>query len=444
METLGPADEAVLVEDVKRAVDLADAGMSPDDALAKVAADRGHGPGAIRLLACAYNTGRQAAQREAGGGVLSKLASFPLADPAAVVARVFGGRPKAAAEVDPAWFAPPPWDRNREKAAADRAMLRAAELPYGLGLVKSAADVQPDRPTPAADPRKAVWHAEKAAEAASLAASESRDKLAAALGDLTGYFRNTRPDARMPFHLAKQAADAYLDPLASAALDLAYDRGRLGERYGEKRAADLAVLRAPLDLAAAPFTLVKACVDLGRECVRAEKAAGDAAGVLKAAREAARPRRAPPAEKTAAPGILANPGFVAAMTTKLTQNMGRPPKDQLIDDAWLGLEDPAHQNELRKIRAHAMLTELMTDPDSGIGSHSPDEVLGAYNELAQLSPRSATMPAVMRPLLAKHLGGRFEPFESKELTDIEKSLSQNKATTPQTTRMTDAPAKLLG
>ena len=87
------------------------------------------------------------------------------------------------------------------------------------------------------------------------------------------------------------------------------------------------------------------------------------------------------------------------------------------------LGDPSHENELRKIRAQVMLSEMMSDSENPISGHDPEEVLSAYNELAQLAPRIAEQPAAVQPLLAKRLAGNVEPFEVREIGDIEKSLA---------------------
>lgn len=119
-------------------------------------------------------------------------------------------------------------------------------------------------------------------------------------------------------------------------------------------------------------------------------------------------------------------------------------KGDLVEDKWLELEDPHHQNELRKIRAHTLLTQLMTDSEDPISGHDPDKVLQAYNELSSVSPRVADNIHTLRPALRRKLEGNQEPFESKELMDIEKGLTATRLPTPSTSALTNAPEKLLG
>lgn len=116
----------------------------------------------------------------------------------------------------------------------------------------------------------------------------------------------------------------------------------------------------------------------------------------------------------------------------------------LVDDQWMKLEDPEHENELRKIKAHAMINQLLTDPEDPISGHDPDKVLAAYNEIAQATPRVAENIATLRPQLRKQLEGHREPFEAKEMLDIEHGLAKSKMPTPNTSILGDTPEKILG
>jgi hypothetical protein len=73
-----------------------------------------------------------------------------------------------------------------------------------------------------------------------------------------------------------------------------------------------------------------------------------------------------------------------------------------------------------------MLQGMMTDPDDPVSGHDPDQVLNAYNEIAQLAPHLAEQPAALRPALARRLQGGVQPFETKELADTEKSIVQSR------------------
>lgn len=94
-------------------------------------------------------------------------------------------------------------------------------------------------------------------------------------------------------------------------------------------------------------------------------------------------------------------------------------QEEALDEMF----DPAHEAELQKIKIQAMLSEFMsTDPV--ISTYDQDDVLTAYNQIVQIAPRTARQPAVMRGLLRKMLQQQdaLEPFEAKELVEIEKGI----------------------
>ena len=120
-------------------------------------------------------------------------------------------------------------------------------------------------------------------------------------------------------------------------------------------------------------------------------------------------------------GAIIGGGAKPAMEAIIGTDESRKQEIQAMED---DLSSPDHENELRKIRAQVMLSNMLSDPENPISGHDPEEVLEAYNELAQLAPRAAAHPAAMQPLLAKRLAGNVEPFEVREIGDIEKTLAQ--------------------
>ena len=79
------------------------------------------------------------------------------------------------------------------------------------------------------------------------------------------------------------------------------------------------------------------------------------------------------------------------------------------------------------------------------GGASAAEVITAFNELSQLSPRLAEQPAAVRPLLAKRLAGEVQPFEIGEILNMEKTRKDSQVVTPRTRKLLDdAPDSLLG
>jgi hypothetical protein len=530
-ETLSTAEEKKMIGRVKVAIDLVGGGLSPDDAIIKVARDGQLSPGAVEIVCRAYNTGRQLGQWRNNDSILDKLASFPLADPAKVLAAVY---PKArtlkeahdAAALSPEYARPPDWlaDRarsevlgrdlpgmikaghypgcgsgrkrkRRSKRGSDDACEECGNSPctcedkeadggacpkcgcypcacdgprgddYGQnnaparggGGHKHGADECPHcGNSPCTCEEKCsddlrvrrAWanlgRAKVARDEARRHAESVRDRLQEEVAALVGYFKKAGYD-RLSFADVEHAARAYRGPAAVDLLGIAY----AGARLREPRAAAVGVQKLAFDLAAPPFTIIDEAIDLAGRLIEARRWAKEAADLFDLVEAALRPFAPAPAatglrlfEKAA---FL--PGFVTtAMGNAAGTYLGGGPKtsQQLVEDEWLDLESPEHMNELRKIKAHAMLNSMLTDPDDPISGNDPDRVLAAYNEIAQAAPRAADNAAVLKPLLRKRLAGNVEPFEAKELVDIEKGLRDVKNVPPSTESLVKAPNELLG
>lgn len=454
-ETIDAREEQQLLDAVKKAGDHVAAGMTPDAAVEKVARDSGFGPGKIRLMGQAYNTGQQLGQWRTGGtNILDKLASFDLCDPQKVIDNIYNGpsaQEKAAAvRVDPEYSRPPHWANKQER-------VKTASAP----LPRSApADYKPD-------PNEAVHKAFGSIQRAKQAADEGRRKSAAAsdavmskVAQLVTYFKQASYN-RLPFETVEHAVREYYGDAGVSLMNVVH--ARLG-RGGEKRASDKPpVLKAPLNVRAEPFTLIKDAIDAAGTLNRLKKEASDLAAVATTANteelrpfskagEAQQPAETGPWSKEAAAlfqtkeaffGPVPNIAIGGAFGRALGDLGAAKPTSELVDDEWMKLEDPEHENEMRKIKAHAMINQLMTDPDDPISGHDPDKVLSMYNEISQSTPRLAENIAMLRPMLRKRLEGHTEPFESKEQLDIEHGLSRTKMPTPNTSILGETPEKIM-
>jgi hypothetical protein len=423
VETPSSRDEELLLDAVKQAVDLVDRdGLTPDAALTKVAREKNLTPGRIKLVGHAYNTGRQTRQREDNTSILAKLAAFPLCDPAAVAAAVYGPEKKAEA-IDPDYNRSPGWlgDARRVKAAS-------AAWP---DIKEPAPRVPAPEPYRQSVTERAIRQShimKRGHDALRAQASRIEDTLHAGFARLVGYFRKAAHD-RLPFDVVEHAALTYLGPLSTPLLAAVHAQAR----SKEAQAAEAPLKLVPVNLAAEPFTVIERCLKAAEDLGPAEALVKTSQRAIEAfeavyqdwGRAVARGDKEA-ADKAAA--IMSPAATGAMVSTLLNRSLGGMPatKSDLVEDAMNQLEDPAHRNELRKIRVHAMLNSMLTDPDDPISSHSPDAVVSAFNEISQLAPRVADQPAALRPLLRRRLQGHTEPFEVKEITDIEKGIGQSR------------------
>ena len=456
-DTIDAKEEQQLLDAVKKAGDHVAAGMTPDAAVEKVARDHGFGPGKIRLMGQAYNTGQQLGQWRSGGtSILDKLASFELCDPQRVIDNIYNGpssaEKTAANRVDPEYSRPPVWANKQEREKKASAPLPRLEPLPGY------------KPDPAEALRHAYGRIDRAKQAADDArrkANASEDKVMLKVANLVTYFKQAS-HARLNFETVETAAREYYGDAGASLMNVVH--ARLG-RAGEKRAsAKSPVLTAPLNQRAEPFTLLKAAIDAAGTCVSlktearrlmkaAETAKVEELRPFSKAGEATQPAETGPWSKEAAAlfgtkeaffGPVPNIAIGGAFGRALGDLGTAKPTGELVDDEWLKLEDPEHENELRKIKAHSMINQLMTDPDDPISGHDPDQVLSAFNEISQATPRLAENVAMLRPTLRKRLEGHTEPFETKEQLDIEHGLSRTRMPTPNTSILSETPEKIMG
>jgi hypothetical protein len=93
--------------------------------------------------------------------------------------------------------------------------------------------------------------------------------------------------------------------------------------------------------------------------------------------------------------------------------------------------DPEHEAEMRGIKTKAMLHDFMS-ADPIISSYDTEKVTNAFNQISQLAPNVSQQPAVMRGMMRKILQqeGVLEPFETDQLTKLEKQLTPSSRDVP--------------
>jgi len=90
------------------------------------------------------------------------------------------------------------------------------------------------------------------------------------------------------------------------------------------------------------------------------------------------------------------------------------------------LTNPGHVNKLKYMEGLPIVVSAMLDEEDPISAYHPEKVLKAYNELAVTMPDLVTHPAVVKPILRKYLAGNFEPFEAKEIMDMQEKYLRSK------------------
>lgn len=428
MENLSRQDEELLMAGVKRAVDLVDnQDLTPNDAMHKVAQELGFTPGFLKAACNAFNTGRQLAQWEANSSVLDKLANFPLADYATVHDKLWGNSREKVAHVSAT--------KPKFRSYADKASLLKADL----ALTEKAASAEPIRDQDisikqAFDDKDYQQRLLREANREKVAAE---DLLNYKLHLLVSYFQKAAYD-RLPLAQVEHAAGVYYGAPGNSLMQ--YVASKFPK---EKRASDhkptWSGFQSAVDRTAEPYTLVADCISQAEKLAAAELSLNRQVAVASKAVKAAddlyaklRPISTKQANLSSILGGMAG-GFGMGAAKNLGESVAHGGQSALESEIQ-NLDSPEHLNELRKIRAQTALTQMMSDPENPISEYDPDQVLNAYNELVQLSPRLADQPAALGPILRKRLMGNTEPFELAETLKLEEGLRRTQSNPTQLMR----------
>lgn len=444
MQSLSKSDEQMLLDGVKQAAALVDnQGLSPNAAMQKVAEELQYSPGFLKAACNAFNNGRQLAQWNANDSVLDKLASFPLANYDEVHNEMWGKTQEKAASVS---MFGPKFDTYEDQSRRDL-------LNMDLSSFEKAASAEPEVHPLVADEyaemrsKRAYSNfefARRQLEEARREKSANDDRLNLKLHLLENYFRKFAYD-RLPFAQVEHGVATYFGEPGKALM------GYIAERFPrEKRASDHQStwdgFQQPVNRKQQPYTLVADCIKQAKDLHAAVVNLNDAEEKFAAAKEGVAPFSQPrSAESNGSQPILTpslifdgsgekqanmfsgiSGGLGLGAAKSLAEGLGGNEKQQ-IENQISDLDSPEHLNEMRKIRAQTVLTQLMSDPESPLSGYDPEEVLTAYNEMVQLSPRLADQPAAIAPLLNKRLMGNTEPFEVGEQLKLEKGLKDVQA-----------------
>lgn len=431
---LNSKDEQLLLSGVKQAVALVDQQeLDPNTAMHKVAVELGYTPGFLKAACNAFNTGRQLAQWEGNTNILDKLAGFELADYDVIYNKIWGNKEKQASHsLNPDF---------KTYATRDREFLLNMPLP---STEKRAAEHVPARDILAEFNKKYKLEAE--VKEAQLLKTAADDLLNFSIYKIESYFKKSAYD-RLALAQVEKATEVLYGHLGVSLLDYVAQ-----SVPNEKRAADHTKtwvgFSAPVDSKQEPYTLIKAALDQAKVVIKRQAELEDA--IVKVAAQETIIQSfypAPPVvpqtteltpylilggEKEAAMDSIGDMHGLAKMMLGAPKDLATTVQDKsknTVNEFVNKLESPDHINELRKIRAQTVLTQLMSDPEDPISSADPEQVLATYNELVQLSPHMADQPAALRPMLRKALTGNTEPFEVEQQLKTEKLLGET-ATKP--------------
>jgi hypothetical protein len=242
----------------------------------------------------------------------------------------------------------------------------------------------------------------------------------------------------LPLPGIRKTAELVFGPTANSILDQAVAlRPGLEKLPRHKRAGQL--LDIPYD--AEPLRLIQAVMDAAPAVPATKQAAAEAQAVFEKAREESRPAAAffpsileGDRVKSGFVNLISNPlqalgAFTLAEKSINTVAGGlKPPeKSEILQKNLEELTDPEHENQLRAIRTRGLLQDLITN-DPVISSYDPEDVTGAFNELAQVAPTGTDQRAIMTSLLRKRLQqGQLDTFDIDQLMGMERKIQQQRS-----------------
>jgi len=269
MKDLPRETEARILAALESAVKLANDGMTPDEALTKVAEDEKFTPQITQRIIEAFNISKtlnhlkKSAESE-------RASSFPIASPENVLGAIWPEEPETAAKV------------AAEQLHTDYIFPKAAGDFMATDRIRDLPALTDEQPEPyAADPgalaRRAIdghnklWTLYKQAKDAY---REMFFRLYGQIDKAAAYWRQLSPE--VSFEEADKRAYACFGEVGRSFMDLAYTAGRLGDRpLLTKRAESLPTTQMSFDKTAEPYSIIDDAVFLSEQLIRLAKEASE-------------------------------------------------------------------------------------------------------------------------------------------------------------------------
>ena len=430
MKTISKESEVRILDAIQDVCGHVNDGIKPTDAVIKVAEDSDLNKHFIRLVCTGYNTGATTYQREKGAGVLDKLADFPIANTEKAIDALYPSKilspsvKKASTAVSDEYSKAP----TAIKAAEFAVREKVASVALDYGIEKISREIPREEQLQHAMNQRGDIKREVQNHKTKYA--NSQDILLSSLGQLGDYFKQAYTD--WSFEEVDSAMSHRFGKAGSIVLDYVFDRN------GSKEKRAQAKTYKAVNWEALPFRLATDCIKQAQavNTLRAKYDSFSEEAAEKIAELYAPFYPAPSENKVATTSVLGRSGMDkrsgimgSVLGSSLVSSLrdDRAPTDdlsKLIGD----LNNPDQSREIRGIQARTMVQDFLLN-DEVISGYDPDEVIRAYNEIAQLSPRGSTQPTIVRPLLRKQLTqGGIESFEAAEIANIEDTIRKTQDT----------------
>jgi hypothetical protein len=423
--------EDKILSAVEKTSEYVSDGLHPNDAIVKAASEDDLQPGHVRLLIQAYNTGRTNLMRKSGNDIFEKSANFPLAEPSTVLEKLYPSNIKEAADrhvqqtvVSHEYEQPPSWINK----AAERELVKQSVAP----LTEKRAEAYPVDDTIRMKKAEGLLISlERQREQMRMEVSRTFDKVASTIDNLDYHFRIV--GNRSTFHTVAANAESLWGHAGKVVMEKVAQASPLP--FSERRPN---YVPGKADLNREPYTFIKAALAAIKEHTQAKRAFESFEKEAMTAGTKLAGHFLPPIAKVHRGSILKEYGpekqafgpgaaFISGLSNyggfktmeEVAKKITPKPEDKLKTDAYLALEDPAHEARLRGIRSQATLHDMLAN-DEFISGEDPNKVVKVYNEIVKLSPRSADQPMLVRALIRRYMAqGQVDPHDVDQLVGIE-------------------------
>jgi len=418
--------ETRLIQAGKDMVRHADSGLTPNEALEKVAIAYSFGPDFIDRVGQLYNTSCTLRQMADTKGQEKRAIEHALADPGAVVEKLFAAQ-------------------TSEKVAEADNMVKASlyEDPMAVssGHLTKAAFESEQAPVYGRDPAQLLKRSfnllsgldqdVRNLDTRVFGLSERRSLM---LQKAAAHFRR---DGAEPFGEVESRIKSAYGVVGGAAIEVLWaSMGGAKKLHKRAEAEPSRTLYVPDQT---PYRELTEVIKTSNELVKARKQHEAAEAVAADTRKDIfkRASRLAGGEEE---GLDKEAGISTALefkgVTELIDNLvDGNDAESAQNKAVTNSLDPSHEANLRSIHAQSVFQNLMAG-DPVIGQYDPSEVADAYNEISTLAPRISNQPAVLRGYLRRFLESSPQPdgrvldtFEAGQLADLDKKMNPAVKTT---------------
>jgi hypothetical protein len=411
--------ESAVVDATSKAIKLANEGMDPSEAIAKVASEQNFNRNFATRMVEAYNVSKTLKHHKEASGD-SRADEFPLADAAKVTAIMFPGAVETPAEVKASEWAPATCQETRF-FDLDKAPLLSS---------KAAEPVNSwDRRDLDSLMKRAYWEVDRVelhTEMAREAKEAALEELHQSVMKLASYFKSTSHE---PFDRFESAALQVFGSEVEPVMDMVWDCSK-SAKLGEKRASGPAKV-TPADLQ--PYQMLQNVMDLRDKSTSLAREWSKKASHSRKFKDLI-DRCGRTFTKSGTSELLTG-ALANKAVSKLHQ--GTPGTYDALVTAIEALGDPSLEAERKSIRTRMLLRDLMQHDDV-LRHADPVSVIDAFNEIASMAPAVVETPMALRTMLRKHVEqGQVAPEDVSSLLSIEKGTRELGAQDPLSSQTLD-------